>query len=212
MFRNLVSKIGINRTERKMDSRTKILGRVKKNKPQVDFNFDLNQFMDIQFDNLIESYQASLKANGGTSLNLPDKGKLEGILLEEVGDKSFVDLTGIITKKTSFNYEGIDQPKDLADVKILIVTGKLGVAENAAIWLDDNILHQVRALPFIVERTIFILDKNNLVPTMHHAYQTLGPMDSGFGTFIAGPSKTADIEQNLVIGAHGTKSHLVVLV
>tara|TARA_R110000868_G_scaffold354504_3_gene615795 strand:- start:54 stop:641 length:588 start_codon:yes stop_codon:yes gene_type:complete len=195
-----------------MDSREKILGRVKENKPQVDFNFDLNQFLDIQFDNLIESYQASLEANGGTSLNLPDKGKLEGILLEEVGDKSFVDLTGLITSKTSFNYEGIDQPKDLADVKILVVAGKLGVAENAAIWLDDTILHQVRALPFIVERTIFILDKNNLVPTMHHAYQTLGEMESGFGTFIAGPSKTADIEQNLVIGAHGTKSHLVVLV
>ena len=194
-----------------MDSRAKILGRVKENKPQVDFNFDLNQFLDIQFDNLVESYQASLEANGGTSLHLTESGKLEDILLKEVEDKSFVDLTGIIKSKTSFNYEDIDQPKDLADVKILIVTGKLGVAENAAIWLDDTILHQVRALPFIVERTIFILDKN-LVPTMHHAYQTLGVMESGFGTFIAGPSKTADIEQNLVIGAHGTKSHLVVLV
>ncbi|MEQ6122323.1 LUD domain-containing protein [Reichenbachiella sp. MALMAid0571] len=195
-----------------MDSRAKILDRIRQNKPEVDSSFDLNQFLDVPFDDLVESYQASLAANGGNSLDLPDKGKLEGILLEEVGDKSFVDLTGIIKSKTSFNYEGIDQPKELSEVKILIVAGKLGVAENAAIWLDDDILHEVRALPFIVERTIFILDKNNLVPTMHHAYQTLGGMKSGFGTFIAGPSKTADIEQNLVIGAHGTKSHLVVLV
>lgn len=195
-----------------MDSRAKILSRIKQNKPQVDSNFDLNQFKDVQFDDLVENYQASLEANGGTSLNLNELGKLEEILLEEVGDKSFVDLTGIIKSKTSFNYQGIDQPKGLSEVKILIVAGKLGVAENAAIWLDDDILHEVRALPFIVERTIFILDKNNLVPTMHHAYQTLGEMKSGFGTFIAGPSKTADIEQNLVIGAHGTKSHLVVLV
>jgi L-lactate dehydrogenase complex protein LldG len=33
----------------------------------------------------------------------------------------------------------------------------------------------------------------------------------GWGCFIAGPSKTADIEQSLVIGAHGARSMVIFL-
>jgi L-lactate dehydrogenase complex protein LldG len=118
----------------------------------------------------------------------------------------------VIQSEHGVDVTQIVYPKELANVKVLIVRGKLGVAENAAIWLEDEMLQKVRVLPFIVERSIFIVSKENIVPTMHHAYQELGAIKTGFGTFIAGPSKTADIEQNLVIGAHGTKSHLVILV
>jgi len=47
---------------------------------------------------------------------------------------------------------------------------------------------------------------------MHHAYDRIGDADYGFGLFLAGPSKTADIEQSLVLGAHGSRSMTVFLV
>jgi len=56
-----------------------------------------------------------------------------------------------------------------------------------------------------------VLDSDQLVSNMHQAYQRIGKKTSGFGLFLAGPSKTADIEQSLVIGAHGAKSLRVVL-
>ncbi|GMQ30242.1 LutC/YkgG family protein [Algoriphagus confluentis] len=102
-------------------------------------------------------------------------------------------------------------PHDLENLELAILEGQFGVAENGAIWLDDNQLPH-RAMPFITEHLVLIVPKGHLVENMHQAYQKIGKDHAGFGLFIAGPSKTADIEQSLVIGAHGAKSLRVVLV
>lgn len=104
-----------------------------------------------------------------------------------------------------------DDPHDLEDLQLAILEGQFGVAENGAIWLEDAQL-PFRALPFITEHLVIVLRKENLVATMHQAYDRIGQNYSGFGLFVAGPSKTADIEQSLVIGAHGAKSLRVVLI
>jgi len=74
-----------------------------------------------------------------------------------------------------------------------------------------NQMHN-RLLPFICQHLILIIEKKNIVATMHQAYQKIDIAREGFGVFIAGPSKTADIEQSLVIGAHGPRSLTVYLV
>ncbi|MFN3999276.1 lactate utilization protein C [Algoriphagus sp.] len=104
-----------------------------------------------------------------------------------------------------------ENPHELEDLGLAILDGQFGVAENGAIWLEDSNLG-LRALPFITEHLVIVLDRNKLVETMHQGYDLIGNAKSGFGLFLAGPSKTADIEQSLVIGAHGAKSLRVVLV
>lgn len=102
-------------------------------------------------------------------------------------------------------------PHELEDLGLAILDGQFGVAENGAIWVEDSNLG-LRALPFITEHLVIVLERKNLEETMHQGYNRIGDAQSGFGLFIAGPSKTADIEQSLVIGAHGAKSLRVVLV
>jgi len=102
----------------------------------------------------------------------------------------------------------IKDPLQLAGVDLAILHAQFAVAENGAIWVSENEA-VIRALPFITQHLILLVD-GPVVPTMHEAYQRIKVDDTGFGVFIAGPSKTADIEQSLVIGAHGPRSLLVV--
>jgi len=98
----------------------------------------------------------------------------------------------------------------LVQVELAILRGRLGVAENAAVWVDEAQLPH-RALPFVAEHCVLLLDARDLVADLHAAYAALAGGDYGWGAFVSGPSKTADIEQALVIGAQGPRSLLVVL-
>jgi L-lactate dehydrogenase complex protein LldG len=92
-----------------------------------------------------------------------------------------------------------------------VLQGNFGVAENGAVWLEDKDLPH-RIVPFITQHLIFQLDTDALLATMQDAYQRIDLKGTGYGVFISGPSKTADIEQSLVYGAHGAKELTVILI
>ena len=99
---------------------------------------------------------------------------------------------------------------DFENLEVVILDAKFGVAENGAIWISDDSL-PLYALPYICQHLIVTLRAGDLVPDMHKAYERIGAADYAFGCFIAGPSKTADIEQSLVLGAQGPKTMTVIL-
>lgn len=90
-----------------------------------------------------------------------------------------------------------------------VVDGRIGVCENGAVWVQQDV--EQRAVYFISEALILLLDRKNLVNNMHEAYQKIDTGEYGYGVFISGPSKTADIEQALVMGAHGARELTVLL-
>ena len=75
---------------------------------------------------------------------------------------------------------------------------------------------------FISENLVILLPKSQIVNNMHEAYQRLSKAKNqeqtancfeeyGYGTFISGPSKTADIAQVLVMGAQAARSATILL-
>lgn len=108
------------------------------------------------------------------------------------------------------NPDTVDEAKDLDGTDVGIIEGQLGVAENGCVWIPQTM--KEKAVCFISENLVIILDKQNIVDNMHEAYKRIG-FDTAynFGTFISGPSKTADIEQALVMGAQAARSLTVIV-
>lgn len=101
--------------------------------------------------------------------------------------------------------EDIDDPHKLADLDFAVFRGHFGVAENGAVWLTAETLRH-RVAYFVSQHLAIVIRANEIVNNMHEAYERLQFTDPDFGLFMSGPSKTADIEQSLVIGAHGARS------
>jgi len=93
---------------------------------------------------------------------------------------------------------------NLENVELAIIPAHFAVAENGAVWITEDII-TYRVLPFIAQQLAVVIPKEQIVPNMHIGYDKIANTNYDFGVFIAGPSKTADIEQSLVLGAHGPK-------
>ena len=91
-----------------------------------------------------------------------------------------------------------------------IVRGEFGVAENACVWIPQTM--KERAVCFISENLVILLSKTAIVNNMHEAYRRISFNNLGYGTFISGPSKTADIAQVLVMGAQAARTLTVILI
>jgi L-lactate utilization protein LutC len=83
----------------------------------------------------------------------------------------------------------------------VLLDGEIGVAENGAIWVSFE-ADADRAAPFLAERIGIVIARARIVSNMLQAYRQMESLPD-YGVFIAGPSKTADIAQCLVVGAHG---------
>lgn len=100
--------------------------------------------------------------------------------------------------------DAVNKPHELNDLDYVICPAEFAVAENGAVWVTDQKIRH-RACFFITQHLVILVQANTIVHNMHQAYERTKESSFGFGLFLAGPSKTADIEQSLVIGAHGCR-------
>jgi hypothetical protein len=91
---------------------------------------------------------------------------------------------------------------------VVVLPGRFAVAENGAVYVDADDLAN-RADVVLATELVLVVPTNAVVATMHEAVRLI-PAGSRCGWFLSGPSKTADIEQALVVGAQGARILLVV--
>lgn len=192
-----------------MSSREKILQEVKANKPAAQ-PLPTRFFVEREEDDLVARFTAVLQSIGGAVLQTNGFAGMEGLLLQK--KQSGVEVVNGIPALPFYNLSEYAEKSrnELETVHTVFLQGELAVAENGAVWLSEENMGK-RILPFICKELILVVDEENLVADMHQAYERFRVNKDGYGVFIAGPSKTADIEQSLVIGAHGPLSLQVLL-
>ncbi|MDR1170436.1 MAG: LUD domain-containing protein, partial [Prevotellaceae bacterium] len=146
----------------------------------------------IRFDNPVAEFLEISRFVGGDAVLLKEGEDVNTLIGNLYPDAVTVasNLTEITIQ--SFNPDGTDDPHSLDGLELAIVKGEIGVAENGCVWIPQNV--RQKALYFIAENLVIILDRNAIVSNMHEAYERIAATGYGFGVFISGPSKTADIE------------------
>ena len=106
---------------------------------------------------------------------------------------------------------GASSVEDLAGLDVAVVWGVCGVAESGAIWHVPSGPVE-RAASLLADHLVVVVPAEAVVADLHAAYARVRIDEGPFGWFLAGPSKTADIEQALVLGAHGPRRLTAVVV
>ena len=192
-----------------MSSKEDIL---KKYRANIREQFDMPDLSDIHaitYPDPLLQFMNMTKSVGGNAIEVDAGRDINELIRELYPDAKEIasnlpEIT-IATRKP----DEVGRARDLNGTDVGIIRGKFGVAENGCVWIPQQM--KEKAVCFISENLIILLPKSQIVNNMHEAYRRIEFNDYGYGTFISGPSKTADIAQVLVMGAQAARSATILL-
>ena len=189
-----------------MSARDNILKRLRAvevaevQKPQLDVEA-------IRFEDGVAHFSEMVKAVGG------EVAELQGSLLETLVALG-VDTESLVSsleelKDKALNPDAVADVHELGGNYTAVACGRVAVAVNGAVWVPVE--GRRRAHLFACQHLVLVVSERDVVDTMHDAMARISLSEIAYGAFISGPSKTADIEQALVMGAHGAMRATVIL-
>ena len=193
------------------DSRSAVLDALRAARAPESPAPDLSA-LGARFPDKVAKLADAVAAVAGTLVRVRDAAALAAgvaALAERVGAARVVSAVPGVPGNVSL--DALADPHELEGIGVAVLAGAFAVAENGAVWLPTAGLRH-RGVFVVAEHLALAVPASEIVNDMHEAYRRISFPGTGFGTFVAGPSKTADIEQALVIGAHGARSCTVFLV
>lgn len=189
------------------NSREQILSAIKTAKPDLLPLPEIPVFNPEELDAsfILDKFRSTATTIGSKLFMVNDLEEVKAIITEQFREGRIATTMPEFSSIAETDFSLNPDPHALENIELLIMRAHFGVAENSAVWVTEDLMQQ-RAAPFICQHLAVVLNAADIVPTMHEAYDRIGLVDYGFAVFIAGPSKTADIEQSLVLGAHGPRS------
>jgi L-lactate dehydrogenase complex protein LldG len=197
-------------------SRDDILAALRRNAPPAAAAPDLAG-LGVVFADPIAQLAQSMAAVGGVCVQVADLAAATAAvaaLPQAAAARKAVSLVPGVDPPGAaeiVDLAAVADPHELDDLDLAILPGRFAVAENAAVWVDGRTLPH-RAVFVITDHLVLVVAASDVVHHMHQAYERLAGRPRDYGLFLSGPSKTADIEQVLVIGAQGARTCTLVLV
>lgn len=194
-----------------MSTKEHILSRYRKN-INVGEQYDmpnLDALKGVTYTDPVAQFISMSNTVGAKIAELEKDADINGLIKRLYPEaKVFASNMAEITIAT-LNPDTVGTAQELNGTDVGIVRGELGVAENGCVWIPQTM--KERAVCFISEYLVIVLSRRAIVSNMHQAYARINMTDYGYGTFISGPSKTADIAQALVMGAQAARGVTVIL-
>jgi L-lactate dehydrogenase complex protein LldG len=195
-----------------VSSKDKIIAKLKR---QIVDQAALPEVIDgdwIRFESPVAKFVEMIQFAGGSCLELSGLEELPGEMSKFDEWRNAKRIYSAIPEvQGNVDLDATQDPHELENLDFVVYPGEFAVAENGAIWLTDRMLKH-RVIFFITQFLVLVVRKETIVHNMHEAYPKTNTPAPGFGLFLSGPSKTADIEQSLVIGAHGCRELQVYIV
>lgn len=195
-----------------MSAREQILSALRRQPSASEPRPALNEAW-IRYEDPLQQFAVTLQSVGGQAYHVDAPAAIQRILADLPAYQQAHRRCSLVAGvgERDVDPRAVDDPHQLEAVEFAILPGQFAVAENAAVWVTSRaVRHQ--AIYYLTQHLALVVARDQLLHNMHEAYARLSFDQAEFGCFISGPSKTADIEQSLVIGAHGPRSLIVFLI
>lgn len=175
---------------------------------------DLNMLHGITYADPVAQFILKATTTAGARLIELDKEADLNRTVHNAYPEAHIFASNLAGIDVQMNPDTVSEARELTSVDVGIVEGSIGVAENACIWVPQTM--KEKAICFASENLVILLRRCDIVSNMHQAYDMIAHDGKyfdpyKFGTFISGPSKTADIESALVYGAQAARSLTIIL-
>ena len=173
------------------------------------YDMPADDIQGITYDDTVAQFIEMSQSVGANVVEAATGDSLDDIIRKAYPDAKVVASNLPEVKMATLNPDTVADAQALNGTDVGVVSGQIGVAENGCVWIPQSM--KQKAVCFICEYLVIVLPKSGIVNNMHEAYARIEMPATGLGTFISGPSKTADIEQALVMGAQAARGVTVVI-